>query len=475
MPRTSSLASVQIDVGEKPEQIQPVDDDTPFRILVAGNFSGGAGRVRKPIEIDRDNFDQVLAVIAPELRMAFGGQPVSIKFRELDDFHPDSLFERLAPFQALREMRRNLSDSATFAATAARFAPAPPQAKSAGAAAPAPEAQPARNVSGADLLSEMMGESGTPAAPARAPEKSAWDQMLHDMVAPYAEPKPDVRQPEWVARTDATITGEMRALLHSHAFQELESAWRGLYFLVRRLETDENLKIFVWDMPQRELVTAEGQALLKKITVDETVGTLGGVPWAVIAGLYWFGQDDEAALMQIGAIARRARAPFLSGVAPEIVGLNKVFQTLRSSSDAQFVGLALPRFLLRLPYGEKTDSTERFHFEEMPDPPEHERYLWGNPSVACAYLLGEAFTRSGWRMRPGEVSEISGLPAHVFKAHGETELKPCAEVLLTEEAAVLLLDEGFMPLASIKGADRVRLIRFQSFAKPATALTGPWS
>ena len=78
-------------------------------------------------------------------------------------------------------------------------------------------------------------------------------------------------------------------------------------------------------------------------------------------------------------------------------------------------------------------------------------------------------------MRPGEVSEISGLPAHVYKANGETELKPCAEVLLTEEAAVLLLDEGFMPLASIKGADRVRLIRFQSFAKPATSLTGPWS
>src|SRR5215467_4473418 len=135
MPRTSSLASVQIDVGEKPEQIQPVDDDTPFRILVAGNFSGGAGRVRKPIEIDRDNFDQVLAVIAPELRLAFGGQPVSIKFRELDDFHPDQLFERLAPFQALRDLRRNLSDSATFAATAAQFAPPPrPQARSAGAA-----------------------------------------------------------------------------------------------------------------------------------------------------------------------------------------------------------------------------------------------------------------------------------------------------------------------------------------------------
>jgi len=473
MPRTSSLASVHLEVGEKPEQIQPVDDDTPFRILVAGDFSGGAGRVRKPIEIDRDNFDQVMGVIAPELRIAFGGQPVSIKFRELDDFHPDQLFERLAPFQALRDMRRNLSDSATFAATAAQFAPPapPPQAKAAGAQAP----EPPSNVSGADLLSQMMGESPAPATPARAPEKSAWDQMLHDMVAPYAEPKPDRRQPEWIARTDEAITGEMRGLLHSRAFQELESAWRGLYFLVRRLETGENLKIFVLDLPQKELLSGDGQSLLKRIAVDETVGTLGGVPWAVIAGVYWFGPEDEAALMQIAGLARRARAPFLSGVASEIVGLNKVFQTLRASGDAQFVGLALPRFLLRLPYGQKTDSTERFDFEEMPDTPEHERYLWGNPAIACAYLLGEAFTRSGWRMRPGEVSEITGLPAHVYKTDGETQLKPCAEVLLTEEAAVILLDLGFMPLASIKGADRVRLVRFQSFAKPATSLIGQWS
>jgi len=469
MPRTSSLASVQIDVGEKPERLQPVDDETPFRILVAGNFSGGAGRVRKPIEIDRDNFDQVLAVIAPELRVEFGGQPVVIKFRELEDFHPDQLFERLAPFQALRDLRRKLADSSTFAATAAQFT-----APAAKAAAPG-AAEPARNISGADLLSEMMGEAAQPAAAARAPEKSAWDQMLHDMVAPYAEPKPDRRQPEWIARTDAAITGEMRALLHSRAFQEMESTWRGLFFLIRRLETGEKLKVFLWDMPLSELVSADGQATLKRVAVDETVGTPGGQPWAVIAGLYWFGPEDEAALTQIAGIARRARAPFVSGVGPEIVGLRKVFEGLRASADARYIGLALPRFLLRLPYGQKTDSTERFDFEEMPAPPEHERYLWGNPAIACAYLLGEAFTRSGWSMRPGEVSDITGLPAHVYKTNGETELKPCAEVLLTEDAAEVLMEQGFMALASIKGADRIKLVRFQSFAKPLAALAGPWS
>ena len=95
--------------------------------------------------------------------------------------------------------------------------------------------------------------------------------------------------------------------------------------------------------------------------------------------------------------------------------------------------------------------------------------------LVSACLLGEAFTRSGWNMRPGEVSEITGLPAHVYKKDGEPELKPCAEVLLTEDAVGILQDAGLMPLISIKGSDRVKLARFQSIAEPATALAGRWS
>ena len=55
------------------------------------------------------------------------------------------------------------------------------------------------------------------------------------------------------------------------------------------------------------------------------------------------------------------------------------------------------------------------------------------------------------------------------------QLKPCAEVLLTDEAAEMLLDRGFMPLASMKNADRVRVVRFQSVADPPVALAGRWN
>ena len=448
MPR-STLASVHIDVGEDPRGLPRQEPDAPFRILVSGNFSGGASRIRRPVLIDRDSFEDVMAMYGPEVRLEFAKAPIPIRFRELDDFHPDRLFERLPPFRALRDLRKQLEEGIILS----------PQPESA-------------NLSGADLLSAMMGEAPTSASPARA--RSNWDAMLHELVAPYAEPKPDPRQPAMIAQTDKAITGEMRGVLHHRAFQDLEAAWRGLFFLIRRLETNEDLKVYVWDMPEAELTSPEGLAALRRVAVEETVSTPGADPWSVIAGLYYFGTGQEPALAQIAAIARAAGAPFLAGVAPDIVGLKRVFETLRRSPEARWVGLAMPRFLLRLPYGEKTDSTERFAFEEMPDPPEHERYLWGHPAIACAYLLGEAFTRYGWRMRPGQVNQIDGLPAHVYKSDGESELKPCAEVLLTEGSVEILLEQGLMPLISMKGKDCVRLGRFQSIAEPLAPLGGRW-
>jgi type VI secretion system protein ImpC len=89
--------------------------------------------------------------------------------------------------------------------------------------------------------------------------------------------------------------------------------------------------------------------------------------------------------------------------------------------------------------------------------------------------LGEAFTRYGWAMRPNSVRDIDGLPAHVFQQDGESQVKPCAEVLLTDEVAEMLLDSGVMPLASMKNGDRVRLVRFQSVADPVAPLAGRWS
>jgi type VI secretion system protein ImpC len=150
------------------------------------------------------------------------------------------------------------------------------------------------------------------------------------------------------------------------------------------------------------------------------------------------------------------------------------FRQLRILPHACWIGLAMPRWLLRLPYGADTAPAERFAFEEM-ERHEHEAYLWGNPAIACACLLAQAFRTAGWEMQPGTARDLDDLPLHIYKEAGEARVKPCAEILMTEETAEALLDYGIMPLVSFKDRDMVRLLRLQSIADPPAALSGPWA
>jgi type VI secretion system protein ImpC len=128
-----------------------------------------------------------------------------------------------------------------------------------------------------------------------------------------------------------------------------------------------------------------------------------------------------------------------------------------------------------LPYGKDTGRIEQFDFEEMPHAPVHQDYLWGNPAFICAVLLAQAFNEERWQMRPGTVLDVGGLPVHSYRENGELQVKPCAEVWLTVDAIEAILDQGLIPLASVKGRDDARLVRFQSLAGPLRPLAGRWS
>jgi type VI secretion system protein ImpC len=495
MPRSAEYAKVELDADEQPAPMLTVDSDTPFRILLLGDFSGRASRGaadaklkgRRPMLVDRDNFDQVLERLEVELP--------SIRFAELDDFHPDRLYEQLPVFRTLRGTRERLSDRATFPAAAAElreWAPAPPRPSE--KPAPPPELN---GLTPDELLARMLDDSPEAIVPSRAADP--FERLLHEIVAPHLEPKPDPQQAELVAQVDETIGGQMRAILHHPDFQSLEAAWRGLFFLVRRLETSADLKLYILDVSKEELaaVTAAddlSDTALYRVIVEQTVGTPGAEPWAVVAGNYTFSgaPDDLLVLRALGRMCRAAGAPFLAGASPAIVGCDTLegspdprtwepdpragllWKAFRQTPEATWIGLALPRFLLRLPYGESTSSTENFDFEEFPGTPEHEGYLWGNPALACLYLMGEGFSEYGWQFRPDQYHEIDGLPVHLYKQDGESVLKPCAEALLTERAAQAIMEKGLMVLASLKDSDRVRLLRFQSLADPPAALEGRW-
>ena len=194
-------------------------------------------------------------------------------------------------------------------------------------------------------------------------------------------------------------------------------------------------------------------------------------------------------------IAAAAGAPFLAGANLDLVGCEsiddlpdprqwkkqpdaetaKAWAGVRNRPEAGYVGLVLPRFLLRLPYGKDTESTESFEFEELADPKNHEDYLWSNPVFAPVLLLAQSYAEQGWELRPGSVSQISGLPVHTYTEDGESQAQPCAEVLMTQTAAEDIVEKGLMLLASLKNQPAIRLVRFQSIANPPTALAGRWS
>lgn len=501
MSKPYSFAKVDIDVdaGLQPSREVP-EPETPFRILILGDFSGRANRGiceptlvgRRPIPVDRDNFEEVLERLLPELRLT---PQVSLRFRELEDFHPDRIFERVELFKALRETREKLSDRSTFAAAAAALRPAEPAAPP---ASPPPASAPPAKVS----LDDLVEETGVRQAqrPARALDE--FQALVRDLVAPHLVPGADPRQAEYIAKVDAATGEAMRGLLHRPEFQELEAAWRGLFFLVRRLETDVELKLYLLDVSKDELAAGLGQAenLRKtgfyRLLVEHTVETPGGQPWAVVGANYTFDDsvEDVMLLGSLGGIAAAAGAPILAAANPRVLGAKSLAETplpenwgpietqraqaweiLRNFTEARYLGLALPRFLLRLPYGQETEPAEQFAFEEFEGAPVHEHYLWGNPALACVCLLAQAFAEWGWEMRPGAIREIDGLPAHLYREDGEPCLKPCAEALLTEGAANAMLDRGLMPLVSLKDRDAVRLVRFQSLADPAAPLAGRWA
>jgi type VI secretion system protein ImpC len=460
--------------------------------------------------IDRDNFDSVLARIAPRLELAPGGEDafrISLKFGDLDDFHPDRLFEQVQMFQKLRETRQKLNDPTTFAKTASEL----------GLVAKQPPAQiapppPAHRVSGEDiervvsgrLLDEMVEQTERRTAE-EVPSKPAdeWTTLLNKIVAPHVVAKADPRQAELVGLIDKATSAQMAALLHAPDFQALEAAWRAVFFLVRNIETDSQLKLFLIDVSKQELAqdllasSDLSSTGIYKLLVEKTVGTPGAEPWAVMAGNFNFGPtlEDAELLARMAKVAAGAGAPFIAGASPRLLGCDSVldlpdprqwkiqmsgetaasWQSLRSSPEARFVGLGLPRFLLRLPYGKDTAAAELFQFEEMPDPAAHENYLWCNSAFACALLLAQSFAEQGWELRPGSILEISGLPVYTHTVEGELRNLPCAEVLLTQTAAEKMMEKGFMPLASLKDQPTVRLVRFQAIADPLSSLAGRWN
>jgi type VI secretion system protein ImpC len=180
--------------------------------------------------------------------------------------------------------------------------------------------------------------------------------------------------------------------------------------------------------------------------------------WRAAIGLYAFGSGaaDIEFLGRMALLAAHIKAPF---IAEGSADMGDHWEELRAITEASYLGLALPRFLLRLPYGARTGAIDSFPFEEMPAAPVHAHYLWGNPALAFLTLLTS-----------GGALNLEGLPLHTYQHEGEWHMTPCAEVCMTEAQVLALIDLGLMPLVSFRDSDRVRLAGFRAINGDELAL-----
>ncbi len=491
MPQDRSFSEVHLDVDPGRQSHATVDAtpaaDRIFRIAVCGDLRGnlpGTGATsRGHWRVDRDDLDDVLASIAPTVRLTLSKDlTVDVTIRDMEDFHPDRLYEQLPQFTRLRELRARLASPATFRDAAAEWtSPAasssspPPSAAETAASLAAPSSE--------GLLDAIVGGSVPNDAPQSADDLYAFIQRA---VAPHLVPREDPRQAELVQEIDQSIATVMRALLHHPAFQALERFWLGVRRLVRTVDTDAHLQIHLVDMPRDAFArNALAAADVRETALFRTLSAIAPVDeggWSVIVAHHAFdaGAQDIGLLRRLAAIGTALDAAVLAEARPELA-LGDLDETataswaaLRGAPTATHLALALPRVLLRLPYGAEGLETEHFAFEELDSTGAHEAYCWGSPALFCAALLAERFATSRATSATAVSTRIGGLPMHVTKHAGVAVAKPCAEVLMREDDAMALLDAGFIPMCTLKDQDEVRVPRVHSVADPSARLAGRW-
>lgn len=304
-----------------------------------------------------------------------------------------------------------------------------------------------------------------------------------------------------IAEIDQKLTEQINYILHHNEFQQVEGTWRGLNYLVNNTETDEMLKIKVLNISKKELGktlkkfkgTAWDQSpIFKKVYVEE-YDQFGGQPYGCFVGDYYFDHSppDVELLGEMAQIAAAAHCPFITAAAPTLMqmdswqelsnprDLTKIFQTpeyaawrsLREAEDSRYIGLTMPRFLTRLPYGTTTNPVEEFDFEEDTEGADHKKYTWTNSAYAMAVNINRSFKQYGWcsRIRGVESGgDVQGLPTHTFPTDdGGVDMKCPTEIAISERREAELAKNGFMPLIHKKHTDFAAFIGAQSLQKPA--------
>ncbi|MFG6413055.1 type VI secretion system contractile sheath domain-containing protein [Roseateles sp. DC23W] len=445
----------------------------PVRIALLGDFGAGAssGRLdtgsdlarRKPKSVEFDNLEDWLGQQDITLTLPIGTKRggVEVPLMDLESFHPDTLYRELDLFKKLLDLRKRLNNTATFdkaAAEVAKLAGVKKKASRAGRGARARGAAPAAGAK-LDDFARLTGRASAP-----ADDNGGIDALLRDVVGPFIVPAAKPEKAALLSTLDAAIADGMRAVLHQADFQAAESLWRGVDFLLRRLETGPMLQVHLIDVSAEEFAAdlSAGDDLsetgLYRLLVEQPGQAKDG-GYTYIAGLYQFeaSPPHTELLGRMAKIANAAGATFFTAVAvddlanpkkPPHALVAEAFDMLKTLPEAKRLSLMGPRFLLRHPYGKKSDPISSFAFEEFTATDGLGGMLWGHPALlALTALAGQ-----------GGTPTVNDLPFHHFvDADGDSTALPSTERFMSTTAVSALGAYGIAALVAHKGEPTVRL------------------
>lgn len=472
-----------------------------FRIVILGDFTGRANRGqfddsdslvdRKPVKIEFDTIDEVIEELAPRVRLPVGGSQsvLELEFSELDAFDADELFDRIDLLDEAQGVGRRIERSIEKAVEWIRnWSP--------GSDDGAENVEPSRAVviPAVESLSELTSLAGRPTA-SDDDAQDAGDVLetlcSAIMRGPAGDDEPS-KQKLLAAAAECTNT-VARAVLHHPDFQALEGIWRELEWLLRRVDKGGRVKVVLFDISAEEfaadLAAADDltQTGLYRLLVERVAEGKKPQPISVIVGRYQFDYCRAHAelLGRMGKISARLNAPFLTGISPRLLADNfklkdeellDSWNGVRALPSSAYVGVALPGFLLRLPYGSGGTSTEKFEFEEFDSDNVPGCLLWGNPGTFCAALIAGGYLKEGkWEFDLNAHRVLDKLPLYVCRDNDDEPTAMATEVQFALSVSKTVGSLGLIPLQSVKDRDSIQVSEIRSLSTVESRLCGAWA
>ncbi len=471
--------------------------DSPFRLAVIGDFSGRANRmalydadelsVLKGHNVDVDTAEDLPARFKINIELDLAGDEKVIRFEPhcIEDFHPDEIIDAFEIFDELKALRSSLRNPGTFSSAAATIdewleskgEKSVSQRNSRGSVIPVDK-----------KLSDFSALIDRPVE--EHEEADDFTDLIGKIVSPYITPAENPQLDDYLEIVETVMTTTLRKILQNADFQALESVWRVIDMLSRRIETSTALRITLYDISAedfaRDLSATNKleESGLYRLFVENALQDEGvGTPSAIV-GLYTFNMTPPHAelLGRMSKICSHAHAPFLTsldrnnatrkfGDLPKIT--EKTWQSLRAMPESNYIGLSLPRFMLRMPYGAKTDPIDAFSFEEFDEKVGLKAMLWGNPAALIGLVLAKDYEANGGGMKPGSILTLDGMPFHyVHDQYGDQVSLPCTDRMISHRSVEPLLRQSWMPIVSMKGQPEVRIASLNGLA--GDTISGRW-